>query len=305
MNAPAGLLFPGQGSQRVGMGRALASRHAAARATFEEADDVLGFGLSKVAWEGPEDALRATENAQPALYAHSLAAYRVAKDRLGDVAVAAGHSLGELSAHAAAGSFSFADGLRAVRKRGELMARAGDSAAGAMAAVLGMNEAAVAELCGEVRDAGFVVVPANLNAPGQVVVSGVADGVERVGRAALERGARRVTPLRVSAAFHSPLMAPAAEAFRERLNGMRFGRPAFPVVSNVTAEPVLEAEEIRDLLVRQLTAPVRWTDCVSRMVALGAQRFVELGPGKVLSGLSRRNARGTPVEAVGDDEAAE
>lgn len=287
------------------MGRALASRHAAARATFEEADDVLGFSLSKVAWEGPEEALRATENAQPALYAHSLAAYRVAKDRLGDVAVAAGHSLGELSAHAAAGSFSFADGLRAVRKRGELMARAGDSAAGTMAAVLGMDEAAVAELCGEARDAGFVVVPANLNAPGQVVVSGVADGVERVGRAALERGARRVTPLRVSAAFHSPLMAPAAEAFRERLNGMRFGRPAFPVVSNVTAEPVLEAEEIRDLLVRQLTAPVRWTDCVSRMVALGAQRFVELGPGKVLSGLSRRNARGMPVEAVGDDEAAE
>lgn len=305
MNAPAGLLFPGQGSQRVGMGRALASRHAAARATFEEADDVLGFGLSKVAWEGPEEALRATENAQPALYAHSLAAYRVAKDRLGDVAVAAGHSLGELSAHAAAGSFSFADGLRAVRRRGELMARAGDSAAGTMAAVLGMDEVAVAELCGEARDAGFVVVPANLNAPGQVVVSGVADGVERVRRAALERGARRVTPLRVSAAFHSPLMAPAAEAFRERLNGMRFGRPAFPVVSNVTAEPVLEAEEIRDLLVRQLTAPVRWTDCVSRMVALGAQRFVELGPGKVLSGLSRRNARGTPVEAVGDDEAAE
>lgn len=303
MNAPAGLLFPGQGSQRVGMGRALASRHAAARATFEEADDVLGFGLSKVAWEGPEDALRATENAQPALYAHSLAAYRVAKDRLGDVAVAAGHSLGELSAHAAAGSFSFADGLRAVRRRGELMARAGDSAAGTMAAVLGLDEAAVAELCADARDAGFVVVPANLNAPGQVVVSGVADGVDRVARAALERGARRVTPLRVSAAFHSPLMAPAAKAFRERLNGMRFGRPAFPVVSNVTAEPVLEAEEIRDLLVRQLTAPVRWTDCVSRMVALGAQRFVELGPGKVLSGLSRRNARGTPVEAVGDEAA--
>lgn len=299
-----GLLFPGQGSQRVGMGQALARSHAAARATFEEADDVLGFGLSRLAWEGPEDALRATENAQPALYAHSLAAYRVANDRLGRVAVAAGHSLGELSAHAAAGSFSFADGLRAVRRRGELMARAGDSAAGTMAAVLGMDEAAVGELCREVRDSGFVVVPANLNAPGQVVVSGVVEGVERVARSAPKRGARRVTPLRVSAAFHSPLMAPAAEAFREHLNGMRFGRPAFPVVSNVTAEPSTEAEEIRDLLVCQLTAPVRWIDCTSRMVALGARRFVELGSGTVLSGLTRRNARGTPVEAVGDDEAA-
>lgn len=287
------------------MGRTLASRHAAARAVFEEADDVLGLRLSRVAWEGPEDALRATENAQPALFAHSLAAYQVAKDRLGDVAVAAGHSLGELSAHAAAGSFSFADGLRAVRRRGELMARAGDAAAGTMAAVLGLDETAVSELCREVRDAGFAVAPANLNAPGQVVVSGVAEGVERVARAAPERGARRVTPLRVSAAFHSPLMAPAAEAFRERLNGMRFERPAFPVVSNVTAEPATAPDEIRDLLVRQLTAPVRWIECVSRMVALGAERFVELGPGRVLAGLSRRNARGVPVESVGDEEAAE
>lgn len=287
------------------MGKRLAERFPEARATFEEADDVLGFGLSRLAWEGPEAALRATENAQPALYAHSLAAYRAAGERLGDVAVAAGHSLGELSAHAAAGTFSFADGLLAVRARGELMARAGDAAPGTMAAVLGLEEAAVRALCREVRGAGLAVAPANLNAPGQVVVSGDLEGVERAAEAALERGARRVTRLAVSAAFHSPLMVPAAEAFRERLNGLRFARPAFPVVSNVTAEAEADPERVRDLLVRQLTAPVRWIECVSRMIALGAERFVELGPGKVLAGLSRRNARGVPVEAFGDGGAGE
>ncbi len=282
------------------MGKILAERFPAARATFEEADDVLGLRLSRLAWEGPEDALQATENAQPALYAHSLAVYRAAKEGLGGVAVAAGHSLGELSAHAAAGTFSFADGLRAVRKRGELMARAGDSAPGAMAAVLGLDLDAVRELCRQVGEAGFTVVPANVNAPGQVVVSGDVEGVERLGWAASGRGARRVTRLKVSAAFHSPSMAPAADAFREHLAGMRFERPAFPVVSNVTARETADSERVRELLVRQLTAPVRWIDCVSRMLALGAERFAELGPGRVLAGLSRRNAPGVPVEALGD-----
>lgn len=295
-----GLLFPGQGSQRIGMGKSLADRHAVARRTFEEADEVLGFGLSRMAWEGPEEILRATEHAQPALYAHSAAAYRVAKDRLGAVAVAAGHSLGEFSAHAAAGSFSFADGLRAVRKRGELMARASESTPGTMAAVLGLDEGAVRALCREVREAGAMVVPGNLNASGQVVVSGELDGVARLTEAARKLGAKRVTRLSVSAAFHSPLMAPAADEFREHLHLMRFERPAFPIVSNVTAEAADEPERIRELLVRQLTAPVRWVECVSRMVAMGAMRFAELGPGKVLAGLNRRNAKGLPVFSLGD-----
>ncbi len=298
--ARTALLFPGQGSQHVGMGRSLADSRPAARETFEEADEVLGLRLSRIAWEGPEEALRATEHAQPALYVHSLAAYRVAKDRLGRVAVAAGHSLGELSAHAAAGSFSFADGLRAVRKRGELMARASDSAPGTMAAVLGLDEETVRALCREVGEAGATVVPANLNAPGQVVVSGEIEGVERLAEAARAQGAKRVAKLSVSAAFHSPLMTPAADEFREHLHLMRFERPAFPVVSNVTAEAAAEPERVRELLVRQLTAPVRWIDCVSRMVAMGAERFAELGPGKVLAGLNRRNAKGLPVLSLGE-----
>ncbi len=297
-----GLLFPGQGSQHVGMGRALAERYPAAREIFEEADDTLGFSLSGLAWEGPPDALTATENAQPALYVHSLAVYRVVRERLGPVAAAAGHSLGELSAHGAAGTWSFADGLRAVRRRGELMARAGDSAPGTMAAVLGLDRPAIAELCEEAAAGGMTVVPANLNAPGQVVVSGELRAIEWISSEAKKRGAKRVVGLTVSAAFHSPLMDPAAEAFLEALRRTTFHRPRFPVVSNVTAEPEAEPERIRELLVRQLTAPVRWTECVVHMRALGAERFAELGPGRVLAGLNRRNAKGVPTVSLGTPE---
>ena len=300
-----GLLFPGQGSQCVGMGRSLAARFAAAREVFEEADDALGFSLSRLAWEGPLDELTATENAQPALYVHSLAAHRVVAERLGPVAAAAGHSLGELSAHGAAGTFSLADGLRAVRRRGELMARAGDSAPGTMAAVLGLDGPAVAALCEEAAALGMTVVPANLNAPGQVVVSGGLRAVEWVSAEARRRGAKRAVGLTVSAAFHSPLMGPAAAAFREVLDGIEFRRPRFPVVSNVTAEPEEDAERIRKLLVRQLTEPVRWIECVGRMRALGVERFVELGPGRVLAGLNRRNAKGVPTVSVGDPESVD
>lgn len=295
-----GLLFPGQGAQHVGMGRELADAHPVAARTFEEADDVLGFSLSRLMWEGPAEALTSTENAQPALYAHSTAAFRAVRERLGPVAAAAGHSLGELSAHCAGGTWSFADGLRAVRRRGELMARANDTAPGTMAAVLGMELKAVAELCDEAREAGMVVVPANLNAPGQVVVSGEVAAVERLADAAKERGARKVVALDVSAAFHSPLMGPVADEFGERLAATPMKPPAFPVVSNVTAEAVPEdAGSIRELLVRQLTSPVRWAECVARMLELGASRFVELGPGKVLTGLNRRNAKGAPTLALG------
>ncbi len=300
-----GLLFPGQGSQFAGMGRRLARAHRRARETFEEADDVLGFALSRLAWEGPDAELTRTENAQPALYAHSLAIHRVVADRLGPVAAAAGHSLGELSAHAAAGTFSFADGLRAVRKRGLLMAAADEAAPGGMAALLGMADEAVAALCAEATRAGMVLVPANLNAKGQIVASGDVAGVEWALRVARERGARKAVPLKVSAAFHSPLMAPAAEAFAAHLAQVRFRRPAFPVASNATARLVEDPEEIPALLVRQLASPVRWMDCIARMTAMGIDDFAELGPGKVLTTLNRRNARGARTRALGTLDAVE
>ena len=287
------------------MGRDLAAAFPLAAETFEEADDLLGFSLSRLMREGPAATLTATENAQPALYVHSVAAFRVARGKLGPVAAAAGHSLGELSAHAAAGTFSFADGLRAVRRRGELMAQAAEVAPGAMAAVMGLEVDVVAALCRELRDQGAVVAPANLNAKGQVVVSGSTEGVRRAGKRAKERGAKRVVPLNVSAAFHSPLMDPAVGRFEQEIKGTPMTRPAFPVVSNVTAEAVREAEPARALLVRQLTSPVRWTECVAAMVRLGATRFAELGPGKVLTGLNRRNARGLPTVALGTRQAVE
>ncbi len=298
-----GLLFPGQGSQVVGMGRTLAARFPVARETFEEADDVLGLGLSHLAWEGPFEELTATQNAQPALYVHSLAVYRVVSRRLGRVGAAAGHSLGELSAYGVAGAYSFEDGLRAVRRRGELMARAGERSPGSMAAVLGLGEQAMEELCQEAGDAGMTLVAANLNARGQVVVSGETAAIEWVAAAARKKGARRVVGLAVSAAFHSPLMGPAAEEFRHYLEGISFRRPEFPVVSNVTAETAPDPAAIRDLLVRQLVSPVRWIECIQRMSALGVERFAELGPGRVLTGLNKRNARGVRTEAFGSPEA--
>ena len=281
------------------MGRTLAERFREARDTFAEADDILGFTLSRLAWEGPEEVLTATENAQPALYVHSLAVYRVARARIGPVAAAAGHSLGELSAHAAAGTYSFADGLRAVRRRGELMAHAGKEAPGTMAAVLGLGVAEIGELCQEVAEQGHTLVAANFNAEGQVVVSGDAWGIDWAARTAKKKGAKRIMPLKVSAAFHSPLMGPAAEQFGATLKEIRFGRPSFPVLSNVTARASDDPDRIRDLLVQQLTAPVRWVECIEALRSMGASRFAELGPGKVLTGLNRRNARGIPTSALG------
>jgi len=297
-----GLLFPGQGSQQVGMGRTLAERFPVARETFAEADDVVGFALSRLAWEGPEELLTATENAQVALYVHSLAAYRVVQARLGTIVAAAGHSLGELSAHAAARTFSFADGLRAVRRRGELMARAGRTVPGTMAAVLGLGGAQISELCREAEDSDFTLVAANLNADGQVVFSGDVWGINWIARAAKKKGARRVMPLKVSAAFHSPLMRPAAAEFGIAVEEGRVRRPEFPVVSNVTARAVDDPGEIRRLLVRQLTSPVRWIDCIATLRRMGVTGFVELGPGKVLTGLNRRNAWGIPTRALGTPE---
>lgn len=294
-----GLLFPGQGSQHVGMGRELAGAFPAARETFEEADEVLGFALSRLCWEGPEDELTATINAQPALLVHSLAAYRVAAPALGNVALAAGHSLGEFSAWVAAGSLGFADAVRTVRRRGELMYASGTERPGAMAAVLGLGDEALEQVCREASAAGGDCVPANYNSPGQLVISGDVPTVERAMALAKAAGAKRAIRLNVSGAFHSPLMAVAQAGLEAQLADVPLQPPAFPVVSNVTAEAVEDPAEARRLLVRQLTAPVRWTASMRTMLDAGVQRFVELGAGNVLGGLLRRIDRGASVASAG------
>lgn len=296
---PLALLFPGQGSQDVGMGRELARSHPSAARTFEEADEILGFPLCRVMWEGPEEELVRTANAQPAILTHSVAVLRVVESHLGPVTLAAGHSLGEFTAHVASGTLSFSDALRAVRLRGELMLEAGEARPGAMAALLGLDEVEAVGVCAAASRDGSVVVTANLNSPGQVVISGDRDAVDRALPLAREAGARKAVPLKVSGAFHSPLMEPAREGLRRHLESVSFHRSRFPVVANVDAQPVDDPERARDLLVQQLTSPVRWRDCVGAMVAEGIDRFLELGPGSVLKGLNRRVARGVPTESVG------
>jgi [acyl-carrier-protein] S-malonyltransferase len=280
------------------MGWALAKAHPAAARVMAEADEVMGFRLSRQMAEGPESDLTATRNAQPAILTHSVAVLAVVRDRLGPVAMAAGHSLGEFSAHVAAGTLSFRDALEAVRLRGRLMWEAGQARPGTMAAVLGLDDAALEAACASVDEG--VCVPANFNAPGQVVVSGDVAGVERGLALFLRAGAKRVMPLNVSGAFHSPLMEPAARGLQEMLQALEFRDPAYPVVSNVTAAPVTSGAEARELLVEQLTSPVRWAASVSAMVAAGADRFLELGPGSVLCGLNKRNAKRVPCMSLGE-----
>lgn len=296
------LLFPGQGSQYVGMGRALAQTHPEAARVFEEADDTLGFGLSTLAWNGPEDELVQTQNAQPAMLTHSTAVFSVIRDRFGEVGTAAGHSLGEYSAHVAAGTLAFDDALRTVRLRGELMYSAGRDRPGTMAAVLGLADDELVSICERVTAEGQVCVPANFNSPGQVVMSGDVAGIEQAMQLASEAGAKRVVRLSVSGAFHSPLMAPAEARFQAWLDDTEFVDPSFPVVANVTAAPVTQATEARTLLVRQLTSPVRWAASVEYMVKSGVDRFLELGPGSVLRGLNRRNAKGLSCSSLGEPE---
>lgn len=294
------LLFPGQGSQTVGMGRELADAFPAAKETFEEADDVLGFRLSNLAWDGPEDELTFTQNAQPALLTHSVAVLRVIQEELGEVHAAAGHSLGEFSAHVSAGTFPFSDALQVVRLRGELMFSTGQDRPGTMAAVLGLDDEVVDSVCQTVAEEGHVCVPANFNTQGQVVVSGDLEGIERGMALLKEAGAKKTVSLSVSGAFHSPLMEPAADGLREKLNEINFSDPRFPVISNVTAAPVYDGRMARELLVAQLTSPVRWKPSIEKMVEMGTERFFELGAGSVLSGLNRRNARGVPCVSLGN-----
>mgnify|MGYP000644174043 CR=1 FL=1 len=294
------LIFPGQGSQYVGMAKALAGRFAVAADTLAEADEILGFPLSRLMAEGPEEELTETKNAQPAILVHSIAALRAAGDRLGEPAFAAGHSLGEFSAHVAAGTLSFADALRTVRRRGELMYAAGQERPGTMAALLGLRDAETEAVCARV-DAG-TCQPANFNSEGQVVISGDVAGVEQGMALAKEAGAKKVVQLKVSGAFHSTLMEPAAAGLRSHLASVELRDPSYPVVSNVTAEAVRSGEEARALLVEQVTSPVRWRASIEAMLAAGVDRFVELGPGKVLSTLNRRNAQGVPSTWLGEPD---
>lgn len=283
------MLCPGQGAQRVGMGQDLAQRFEDARAVFEAMDEALGVALSTLMWEGPEDALTLTHNAQPAILAHSLAVYAVVGHALDPVA-AAGHSLGEYSAYAAAGALAPVDAARLARRRGELMYEAGQQRPGAMAAVLGLALDQVADVCAAHCGNGRTVVVANINAPDQTVISGDPDAVSRAGDQLKALGAKRVLPLKVSGAFHSPLMEPAALGLRTELDRVPMRDPAFPVIANATAEPVTTAATARRLLGQQLTAPVQWVATMQRAAAdAGGAVFVELGPGTVLSGLARRS----------------
>jgi [acyl-carrier-protein] S-malonyltransferase len=269
------------------MGKDLAAAHPVCRETFAEADGALGESLSTLCFDGPEDRLLLTENTQPAILAASVAIYRLARQNGIEPAFAAGHSLGEYSAHVAAGTLSFADALRTVRQRGRYMQEAVPVGEGAMAAVLGLDEDAVTAACAEASEVG-VVTPANLNAPGQVVIAGAARAVARAGELAKARGARRVIALAVSAPFHCPLMKPAEARLAPELRALAARSPRIPVVANVDAEPKTDAASAIEALIRQVSAPVRWEAVVRRLVREGVRTFVEVGPGTVLAGLIRK-----------------
>ena len=298
------LVFPGQGSQAPGMGRELADAFAAARMLFEEVDDALSFPLSRLMFEGPEDALTLTENAQPALLAASLAVVRVL-EREADFSVSrhavfvAGHSLGEYSALAAAGALTVGEAARLVRRRGQAMQKAVPVGAGAMAALLGLDIEVARTIAEEAAEGGLVCAVANDNCPGQIVVSGHRAAVERAVALAAERGARRSIMLPVSAPFHCPLMAPAAEVMRQALAETTLSRPSVPLVANVTAAPTTDPDEIGRLLVEQVTHMVRWRESVALFAASGVEEVVELGAGRVLSGLVKRIDRSLAAVSVG------
>ncbi|ORE87935.1 ACP S-malonyltransferase [Aurantimonas sp. 22II-16-19i] len=299
------LVFPGQGSQAVGMGRSLFDAYAESRAVFEEVDEALGEKLSTLIFEGPEDRLTLTHNAQPALMAVSIAAMRALEAEgfsVGEARYVAGHSLGEYSALAAAGALGIAETARLLRLRGEAMQAAVPAGEGGMAAILGLDAAAVAELCVRAAE-GEVLSPANDNGGGQIVISGSAAAVARAVALAPEAGAKRAIPLAVSAPFHCSLMAPAAAAMAEALKDTQVNAPRVPVLSNVTASPTSDPDEIRDRLVRQVTGEVRWRESMEYLAGAGVVDIVEIGSGKVLGGLAKRIDKRLSAQAIGTAEA--
>jgi [acyl-carrier-protein] S-malonyltransferase len=298
-------LFPGQGSQSVGMGRDLASTFAVARRTFEEANDALGFDLANLCFEGPEEQLRLTEFTQPAIFTVSVAALRVLAEAGVRADYVAGHSLGEYSADVAAGAIEFAAAARTVHRRGQLMQEAVPAGQGAMAAILGMQPEAVVEVCRDASSEGAPVEPANLNSPEQTVISGATAAVDRAIALAKERGARRAVLLQVSAPFHCSLMQPAQDGLGPILQEMPFSTAKVPVVVNVDAAVITDGAQLRDALVRQVTGAVRWTESMQLLVAKGVTTFVEVGPGKVLSGLLRQIDRSQKCAQVEDPASLE
>ncbi|MCK4334795.1 ACP S-malonyltransferase [candidate division WOR-3 bacterium] len=285
-------LFPGQGSQYVGMGADIYEAHESLRPHFHLADEVSGLEVAKTMFEGPEEILKQTQITQPALYTHSIAVYKIVSEEGFDAEVFAGHSLGEFSALAAAGVFSVEDGLKLVSKRGALMAQAKE---GTMAAIIGLADDAVISICDGIAD----VWPANFNSPGQVVISGSPEGIERAMTIANEQGAKRALPLAVSGAFHTPFMEKAADEFRAYLDQFEFHKPKGTVIPNVTGEPTDDPSKIKEMLARQLTSSVLWTKTIRTLVSLGVTELYELGSGKVLCGLARRGLSGVTCASVG------
>lgn len=299
-NHSIALIFPGQGSQVVGMGKELAEKFPAARQTFEEADDALGYKLSRVCFEGPEEQLRLTEITQPAILTTAVAALRVVETQIPRPSYVAGHSLGEYAAHVASGTFSFADAVRTVRQRGKYMQEAVPVGEGAMAAILGMDLEKVAAVCEEASQ-GEVCSPANINSPEQIVISGNTAAVERAAKLADDRGAKRAKLLPVSAPFHCSLMKPAQERLEKDLDKLAMQKPVYPVACNVDAELVTDNVRARDTLVRQVTGSVKWDHCMHLLIAHGVQTFIEVGPGKVLCGLMRQIDRSKTCLNVADE----
>ena len=302
-------LFPGQGSQEVGMLQELCQHYDVARATFAEADDLLGINLSELCFHGPEEQLTDTINAQPALLTTGVAILRVLQQELGDAhkpaahggpTLVAGHSMGEYTALVAAGCLTFADGLRLVRERGRLMKWAGEQQPGMMAAILGLDEAVVSKICAEASVQGGIAQVANDNCPGQVVISGDKTGMEAAMSALTTAGARRVMPLAVSIAAHSPLMQPAAEELRAAIIATPITPPIVPLIGNTTAQPLTTVAAIQDELTAQLTGSVRWTASMGAALAAGVKTFIEIGPGDVLAGLIKRIDRNAERWSLND-----